>query len=280
MKYAAKYMLFGAVMIASAAGPAMAADFYEPPVAEMPPVYQAPEYVPEPVSGWYLRGDIGYSFHKFRGSEYYTWTPCGTCLTVGANDLTGKLKGSLTYGAGVGYKAGNYFRGDVTVDYFNTTFNGSTTDGILTSSDTATFNALTVMANAYVDFGTYGKVTPYAGLGIGGAAVDWGDLQNTICTGGTCTTTSHHGNADWRFAWAVMAGASVDLTCHLAADVGYRFRRIEAGGMFGYADHAGPGYDRGINSHEVRAGLRYKFGQCAQPTQVVYQPEPLPPVYK
>ena len=40
---------------------------------------------------------------------------------------------------------------------------------------------------------------------------------------------------------------------------------------------AGPGFDHGINTHEVRGGLRYQFGGnngCAAPV-VAYQPEPI-----
>ncbi len=51
-----------------------------------------------------------------------------------------------------------------------------------------------------------------------------------------------------------MAGTSIDLSCNLKADVGYRFRHVEGGDMFGYAENGGPGYDKGLNLHEARIG--------------------------
>jgi hypothetical protein len=44
------------------------------------------------------------------------------------------------------------------------------------------------------------------------------------------------------------------------------------------AGGAGPGYDDGFDSHEVRGGLRYQFGKsdCAEPEQVAYEPLPEP----
>ncbi|MGO4611098.1 outer membrane protein, partial [Variovorax sp. 2RAF20] len=67
------------------------------------------------------------------------------------------------------------------------------------------------------------------------------------------------------------------LTDNAKLDVGYRFSHINGGPMFGYKVGGGPGFDTGINSHEVRAGLRYQFGRsdCAPPPPV-YVPEPEP----
>lgn len=290
MKNAAKYMVAGAAIVVLAAAPAKAADIYDvPPVADVP-LYDVPEYVPASVSGWYLRGDVGYSWNKFKGSDYVTYDP----LLGPAFDgrLDGDIKKSYSVGAGAGYKFNHYLRADLTLDYdFKTDFEGRTSGfgcsvapaAACVSTDVASWSAYTLMANAYVDFGTYGRFTPYAGAGFGGAHVQWDDLVNTECEEAdptNCATFRHGGRASWRFAWALMAGASVDINCKLAADVGYRYRKIEGGEMFGIAAGVGPGYDRGLTSHQVKAGLRYKFGKCSQPTEVVYQPEPLPPVYK
>lgn len=283
MKHAVKLLLSGAMIAASGMAPTMAADVFEPAVIEAP-VYQAPEHVPAAVTGWYLRGDIGYAWNEFRGADYYTFGP-----PVGSNHLSGDLKGSLTYGGGVGYKVNHYMRTDVTLDWMDTDFEGSTVGSCgvalnCVSTDIATVSALALMVNAYVDLGTYGRFTPYVGVGIGGAHLDWGNLSNTSCEAGNpanCDpTVTHWGHADWRFTYAAMAGVSVDVTCNLAADLGYRWRRIESGSMFSYAAATGPGFDKGINTHEVRAGVRYHLGGCAEkPVEVVYQPEPLP-VYK
>src|SRR5690606_27830882 len=141
------------------------------------------------------------------------------------------------------------------------------------STDHARMSALLLLANAYVDLGTWNRVTPYIGAGIGGAHVRWGDLTNAIP--GTPDQV-HKGSKSWRFAYALMAGASYCLTDRVALDAGYRFSHIEGGRMF-ERNGAGPGFDKGFNTHEVRAGLRYSLGGsaggCAEPELVAYEPQ-------
>lgn len=252
--------------------PASTADVYEPVVVEAAPVYETPA-----VGGWYIRGDIDYHWSNFRGADYIIYGAPGI---TGSFD-NGDLKGALSLGGGVGYQIDPYFRVDLTGDYwFKSDFEGSTSgfcgDGLpCTSSDRSSYEAFLLLANAYVDLGTYYGITPYVGAGIGGAYVKWDKLTNETRDG----SFTHEGDSDWRFAYAVMAGASYCLTENALLDVGYRYSRIEGGKMFGYAVGAGPGYDDGFDTHEVRGGLRWQFGnsQCAAP--VAYEPEPIP-VYK
>lgn len=54
---------------------AVGADLYQ---AEPAPAYvDAPEVTVTQASGWYLRGDVGYSFNKLRGAHYYQGGPGG-----------------------------------------------------------------------------------------------------------------------------------------------------------------------------------------------------------
>jgi opacity protein-like surface antigen len=153
-----------------------------------------------------------------------------------------------------------------------------------TSTDVASLTALSLLANAYVDIGTYGSFTPYVGAGIGGTYVKWNDLENTSCPdgGGACDDTYvHGGRKSWRFTYALMAGAAIDVTCNLKADVGYRFRHVTKGDMFGYNEGGGPGYDKGFYSHEARAGLRYSFNGCETASYIPPAEIPIEqPVYK
>lgn len=279
MRNAAKILAMSTALVAAFAASAGAADLAEPVVMDAP-VYEAPEALPAAVSGWYIRGDVGYGWHKFRGADYMTATGFD-------GFLTGSLKGSFSVGGGMGYQFSHNLRADLTADYdFKSNFTGtssgtcSTTaagpDGLLgtaddivttgvacSSVDTASWTALTLLANAYIDLGTYHGFTPYVGAGIGGAHVTWSSLTNTIGGGfdqdGVYT---HGGYSNWRFAYALMAGVSFEATKNLSIDLGYRYRRIEGGKMFGYeaVSGTGIGVDRGITSHQVRAGLRYKFG--------------------
>ncbi|MDQ6437022.1 porin family protein [Mesorhizobium sp. LHD-90] len=264
-----------AVLASSAAVPALAADYAEPPVvveAPVEPVYDAPD-----IGGWYIRGDIDYHWMDFRGAEYTLYgEPLGQ-----TGSLDGDLKGAMSLGAGIGYQINDYFRVDLTGDYFfESDFDGSTSGicgGVLcTSSDSSSVEAFLLLANAYVDLGTYYGFTPYVGAGIGGAYVKWDTLKNTDDNG----SFEHEGDGDWRFAYAAMAGVSYCVTDRTKLDVGYRYSHIDGGKMFGFAEGAGPGYDDGFNTHEVRAGLRYQFSGrtgCEAPVPVAYEPAP---VYK
>lgn len=283
-----KPFVAGAALLGGAVAPAFAADIYEPPIIETPPpiIYEDVSF-----GGWYIRGDIDYHFSKFRGGDYITYGCCGAPDPgVGTFDF-GDLKGAFSVGAGVGYQVNRYFRTDLTADYwFKSKFEGQTSGtcgGVpCVSVDESAYSALLLLANAYAELGTYGRITPYVGAGIGGAHVKWDDLNNTI--GGV--TELHKGASSMRFAWALMAGASYCITSNLKADLGYRFSRISGGRMFeefdpdGVSIGVGPGFDDGFDTHEVRAGLRYQFGGSDSgcgPQQIAYeQPEPYVPIYK
>lgn len=276
-----------AALAAGVAFPAIAADIMEPPVVEAAPVEQV-AYEPADYGGWYIRGDIDYHKSKMRGADFITYgdNPDGT--RGGTAEFTKtELKGAMSLGAGIGYQVNKYFRTDLTGDYwFKSDFDGSTSGfcggAPCVSVDKASYSALLLLANAYIDLGTYHGITPYVGAGIGGARINWSDLKNTTPEG----ETEHRGSKSWRFAYAVMAGASYCLTNRVKLDAGYRFSRIEGGRMFEYASGVGPGFDKGFNTHEVRAGLRYQFGgrsECEEPepVAVAYEPPPaVEPVYK
>ena len=100
----ARKALFAA-LLAGVAGPAIAADYYEPPV-DIPP--------PPVVGGWYIRGHIGMSNQYFDGLEsslYFEST-----FDYGWYDEGGFASAPI-FGGGVGYKFNDYLRGDLTVEY-------------------------------------------------------------------------------------------------------------------------------------------------------------------
>ncbi|TDK39323.1 porin family protein [Rhizobium deserti] len=270
--------LAGAFALLLTVTTANSADLYQ---AQPEPIQDAPEVTVQEASGWYLRGDVGYSFNHMRGAEYFQ----GSNSNLVDFSRT-SLKDSFLVGAGVGYQVNSYLRTDLTFDYLSKAkFNGGT-DGFCSgvacsSSDRADMHAYSLLANAYVDLGTYGYITPYIGAGIGGSYVKWSKLRNTICDDPGvpgCYSTEHGGEGKWRLTYALMAGASIDITCNLKADVGYRFRHIAGGDMFGYNANGGPGRDKGFDSHEARVGARYVFGGCDAPP--AYEPAPEPIVYK
>jgi opacity protein-like surface antigen len=281
----------GAALSLAIGTAAQAAD-YIPPVVEAPQI----EYRDVSYGGWYIRGDIDYHHTKFRGADYVTYgcpaTTCTPAVPPGTNSFTdGSFRGALSLGGGIGYQINKYLRADVTGDYwFKSNFTGTTAGASCgtppvpcNSIDESSYRAFVLLANAYAELGTWHKVTPYVGAGIGGAYVEWANLRNTIPG---VTVDEHRGESEFRFAWALMAGASYCLTNNLKADLGYRYTNIAGGRMFSqYAPDGtflgvGPGRDRGFHAHEVRAGLRYHFGGdngCGS-YEMAYQPEPA--VYK
>ncbi len=91
-----------ATLLATVAMPAIAADYYEPPVEEVP-VY----------GGWYIRGHIGMSNQFFDQLELDLFD---TALDHGWYD-EGGFDSAPIFGGGVGYQFNDYLRGDLTVEW-------------------------------------------------------------------------------------------------------------------------------------------------------------------
>jgi opacity protein-like surface antigen len=282
-----------AVLFSSVSTVASAADIIDPPVVTLPE-YQEP--VVQKAGSWYIRGDLGYSLTKLHDIEYVTGGAGGNGIGL----LRGDLNDSYFVGAGIGYDTGHYLRYDLTLDYlFKADFKGSSS-GTCTdlggntidcdTTDTSSLTAMSLMSNAYVDLGHFNGITPYIGAGIGGTHVQWGDLHNKFNQDVINPDEKHKGHSSWRFTYALMAGASYDVTDCLALDAGYRYRRVLGGKMFGIGDshgsQTGPGYDHGIDLHDFKVGARYKFGGnggggCGG-TKYLPEPEPIDykPIYK
>ncbi|MEN3601865.1 outer membrane protein [Brucella abortus] len=257
-------------------------------------IVQEPVFEPLPqpaLAGWYLRGDIGYNFKSKTGGKWDFWNQfeepySGVDDTFNYDDFS--LKGGASYGVGVGYRFNDMLRTDLTLDYFRASINGRTNCRSYVKSshglnpvednchyeDNSKASVWTAMANAYVDLPRVGPLTPYLGAGIGAAYVKYDTWKTSeICP--TCTLQSDKDGFDsWRFAMALMAGVSYDLTDQLKLDLGYRYLRVNGGNAYGYdeqdrqvinqygqgAGADGPqAKDNGFNIHTVRAGLRYEF---------------------
>jgi opacity protein-like surface antigen len=277
-------------LLAIFASGALAADVLEPPVIELPE--PTPIAHPAPTGGWYLRGDVGYSWMNNIEAEYVTAGP-----PIGFGLLRGDLSDSYFVGGGVGYDTGHYLRFDSTLDYTaRSNFLGSSSGTCnpvvagppipCTTTDTTSVTLLTLLANAYVDVELTHGFKAYAGAGIGGTYVKWGTLLNDFDqTVVTNDDELHGGYADWRFTYALHAGASYDVTNCLALDAGYRFRRIEGGAMFGVGTGGttGPGFDSKITTHDFKVGARYKLAGLSGGCGAVHIPDYTPeytPVYK
>ena len=79
--------------------------------------------------------------------------------------------------------------------------------------------------------------------------LSWSDLNDTTycvrrsrplrAADGAVGSTGHAGEDGWRFTYALMAGVAYDLSNNFKLDVGYKYRSIDGGDMFGWdsAEH-------------------------------------------
>lgn len=246
-----------------------------------PPVIEIPEVAVQSRSGWYLRGDITYDFRASEGARYY---PAAAMFT----DVS--LEDSWDVGFGLGYQINDNFRVDVTGEYvfgsewrgistdsnfvcagMSTAGGGSVTDGSepgsCVSVDTANVSAFKLLANGYLDIGNFSGITPYIGAGIGGAYVMYDDFQQVqsaefiaCCAALEDSTVAHKGLNSWRFAYALHAGVSYEMSRDWKLDFGYSYSDIAGGPMANYINVDQPqAYDKGFTEHVIRAGIRYQI---------------------
>ena len=256
-----KALAAASLIAAGFAAPAMAADMLMPPLRG----YQAvPPNVVEVGTGWYLRGDVGYTDYKEPRD-----TSFGTARTP--FDST-KLDASWSAGGGFGYKFLSWLRADVTADYrFDSDFEANSAQAAFSRRDRANFDSTSVLANGYLDLGTWYGVTPYVGAGAGVAFNKFKDYQIQV----TCVTTACGGPTPGAFvigpqlartlgeeelrtsfAWALMGGVAVDVGGGFQIDAGYRY--VNLGEARSKPDATGAvTRAKEIDAHEVRLGFRY-----------------------
>lgn len=257
------------------------------PVAAADLLVEAPE-LPEVVetSGWYLRGDIGYVFgSKNKGNyDFYNIPFPGIDDTHRFDHID--FDGAASFGVGVGYRFNEVFRADLTLDYFKADVDTKTRcpfqtrvglgmadpiNGHCDFDGESSAEIWNPMVNAYADLPKIGSITPYIGLGIGAALVNYDSLSVTQncgdCPPGTPVFTSENeGHSEWRLAGAAMVGAAYNITDNTLLDIGYKYTRIGSGDAWGYDDQdsaAGAtgvqSRDNGFDFHAVRVGVRYEF---------------------
>ena len=233
-------------------------------------------------SGWYLRGDISYSFNGDMDVSF--------SRAARAGDANATAGDTYSAGVGFGYIFNDYFRSDITLDYFgDRSWSGSATgcglDGLgvpytgdCSSSDRGNFEAHAANLNAYVNLGTFGRLSPYVGGGVGLAHVSYSSTNsNLVCVvdpGEDCDLGTHSGGSadpetftgtqsfaggqSVNFIYSLTAGLDYKIDEYWTADLNYRYSNITSGEV--YSDGAGDtvAFD-GAQIHEIRAGLRYEI---------------------
>lgn len=246
--------------------PALAADM--PGRVELPPAPALETVEFGLASGWYLRGDIGYVMN--REPEGNGLLPDGAIRTFESERLGKSVSGGL----GIGYKFNNWFRADVTGDIRSEAKFRATNSGTGYSQgfsiENAKLNVSTVMANGYLDLGTWSGITPYVGAGVGVAMREisnWNGQSYGLagfygCGLSTCAipgaTTAIPKTNKTSVSWALMTGVTVGLSQGFALDFGYRY--IDFGDISTKADLYGVSAKvKNLTANEIRMGVRYTF---------------------
>lgn len=241
---------------------------------------EPPPYLPPPVDvggGWYLRGHIGMTAQHFDGLDHDSFAT--------ATDFAwldhGHFSAAPAFGIGVGIQVSEKLRIDFTGEYRGKA-NFSALDQFDNSGTTNTdaYDAKTsewlFLANAYYDLGLWHGMAPYIGAGVGLSRNSVYDFTgtNVIAPSSNWAPSGH----EWSVAWALHAGASMQVTDNLTLDLGYSFvslgdartgpyQNVDSG--IGCAANAPPDCTpmtlRGLYSHDVKLGLRWMLDRGALP---------------
>jgi opacity protein-like surface antigen len=289
-----KTLALAGAVFAGATAVASAADLRYPQPVGLPP---APHAAPiAEASGWYLRGDIGIGALN-SGKYNYSDNPSGVVLKD--KDFGAQFFG----GIGAGYQFNSWLRFDVTGEY-----RGNAKFGVRDhySFDCSTalqpncvnvgqndirgkISSMVLLANAYLDLGTWHGLTPFIGAGVGmtqnrtsggtdkGMNFSYSSLTGVPYTGyGTSSTTVANGTKSG-LAYALMAGVSADVSPNLKLEAAYRYLNL---GKYQTGTFACGGCDytlqgRSLDSHEFKLGLRWMLGGVSySPAPTAYPVEP------
>lgn len=220
-----------------------------------------------PIGGWYLKGFAGISNQQLGNLDNALFHVGGIVQFTDS----GSFDAAPIIGFGVGYTFNNWFRADLTGEYrANSDFSAFdqydfNSDGIWdgTNDYSGRKSEALFLANAYFDLGTWARITPYVGAGIGTS-------RNTI-TGFTDLNVPNsaiaYANSDskWNLAWALYAGLGWAITDALTIDLSYRYVDLgdaQSGDLFGF-DGTNTIYNpmifNDLTSHDVLLGVRYAF---------------------
>jgi opacity protein-like surface antigen len=237
--------------------------------ADMPSIMPAPAYAPpvvEDFGGWYLRGDIGFS--NQRVDRLNNALDAGNTTSIQNNSFNT----AGIFGLGVGYKVNNWFRADVTGEYRgNSQFLGKDSitypGGVATDTYHASKSEWVVLANAYVDLGTWWCMTPFIGAGVGGARVSINNFtdQSIANNGGGALPGLAFGDnvSKWNLAWALHAGVAYKVTPNFTVELAYRYLDMGDGltgdlrTFDGTNNINNPTTFKNITSHDLKLGLRW-----------------------
>lgn len=242
-------------------------------------------------SGIYLRGDIGVGVQSV--GKYHN----DDIAAVGGTFFGKSNSATFFGGVGIGYRFNNWLRFDVTGEYrgggsvsvsdsfFNTGVNGQQTN-----TYKGNLSSFVTLFNGYFDLGTWNCLTPYIGAGIGfaqnniGGLTDQGVQNDTRFLNLYVPTLGYASNGNkTNVAWALMAGVGYEVNKNLTLELGYRYLNLgdaQSGRIVNAFNGqiSPPLKAKDIDSHDIRIGMRWNFGDpncCSTPEPVAYAPPPV-----
>lgn len=220
-------------------------------------------------SGWYLRGDLGFS------NQWVDRLSDVTDNLPGVTNATYLNKGfdaAPFFGGGVGYQFNHWLRGDVTGEYRgNANFHALESyqfgGGIFDDNYTASKSEVTVLANIYFDLGSWYNITPFVGAGIGASRNTISNFRDIglITPAGGGSDAYADSASQWDLAWAVHAGLAFKVTPNLTIELAYRYLNLgdaHSGDIIAYNGNNAnfnPLVFHGLSSNDVKLGIRWQL---------------------
>ncbi len=258
------------------------------PIAPPPlPRVQAP--VEDFTSGWYLRGDVGVGSQQFKDFGHNQTNP-GFVWPASWRIDQRDIKDTAFVGFGGGYQWNNWLRTDFTGEYRASTkvkaigsFIEFCPGGRCFDVYDADHQASVFLANVYADLGTWWCLTPFVGVGVGGARHNVAAIHDlgVISNGTVGFGLADQDHVTWTFAWALHAGLAYNVSNNLKLEIAYRYLNMgSADSGIVNCSAAGCGNTGGaqafytlsdLTSHDFKVGMRWLFNEPVAP-QPVYAP--------
>jgi len=261
-----KALFIAGALVVGAPCLASAADLLPPP---------PPPLVPVTFSGWYLRGDVGVGAATI--SDLRSTFDAG--FVVPGDEFDSRTVGDSAFvDFGVGYQFNNWFHADITGEYRTAapfhaieSYTPPTcpiTGGRCYDNYTGSISNIVVLANGYLDLGTWWGFTPYIGAGVGVADHIVAGLTDIGTTVGGFGFAPDQSSAS--LAWAAMAGLGYMVTPNLRLEIGYRY--LDMGTVTTGPIHCtntpfcGDEVQRfHLASNDIRLGMRWIFADLPPP---------------
>lgn len=221
-----------------------------------------------------MRGDIGMSNQRVNRLFNVLY---GTVTTV--NTAIKDFDAAPTFGIGAGYQFNNWLRFDVTAEYRGkANFHGldivRSGGSVYTDEYRASKSEWLALANIYADLGTWWRVTPFIGAGIGTSYNTISNFTDTcaivaVCVGGSLATGAT--NSKWNFAWALHAGLAYKATQNFTVELAYRYVNLGdalSGDLVTYLGTnaiVNPMEFKGLSSHDLKLGVRWMLNAPLAP---------------